>query len=353
MVDKPRSINDVARLAGVSPATVSNVLTGRKPVSPALVEKVEAAVKALDYRADPLASMLRSGDARIIAVLVPELDNPFFTSIVSAIEQCAGGDSYEVIIASSHDDEATELSRLKALLAWRPAGLIVVPCFDGFAGRDVIEASRTPYVIGDRVTDALNADTVSLDNFEAGRIAASHLIDLGHERIVIAATSLRLANIRQRCDGAAEAFREHGLPAPEIVELGFDPDIEQRRLSDCFDRAPAPTAIQALTNSTTLTALTTIAERGLKLPQDVSLIGFDDYAWMRARATPITAIAQPVREIGHILWERLSARIKRDASPAKHVLLPCELKIRDSSAPPRRPTTSKGPAGRSALPVRK
>ena len=135
------------------PATVSNVLTGRKPVSPKLAKKVEAAVKALDYRADPLASMLRSGDAKIVAVLVPDLDNPFFTSIVSAVEQCLGKDFYEVIVASSHGDEAVERSKLKAILAWRPAGLIVIPCSDEFPGRDLIEASKTPHVIADRVTD--------------------------------------------------------------------------------------------------------------------------------------------------------------------------------------------------------
>ena len=141
MIEKTNSINDVARLAGVSPATVSNVLTGRKPVSAKLVKKVEAAVKALDYRADPRASMLRSGEAKIIAVLVPDLDNPFFTSVVSAVEQCLGPEAYEVIVASSHGEEEVEKSRLKAILAWRPAGLIVIPCSDDFPGRDLIESS--------------------------------------------------------------------------------------------------------------------------------------------------------------------------------------------------------------------
>jgi len=312
MIEKTSSINDVAKMAGVSPATVSNVLTGRKPVSAKLVKKVETAVKALDYRADPLASMLRSGDAKIVAVLVPDLDNPFFTSIVSAVEQCLGKDSYEVIVASSHGDETVERSKLKAILAWRPAGLIVIPCSDEFSSRDFIEASTTPYVIADRVTGNSNADTVSLDNEEAGRLAARHLIDLGHKDILIAATSLSLANIRQRCSGATEVFRSHGLPDPAIVELGFDYEVESQKLSEWFDRNSPPTAIQALTNFTTLTALATIAERDLRLPRDISLIGFDDYTWMRARATPLTAIAQPVREMGRILWERLSARIKGD-----------------------------------------
>ncbi len=337
MAEKLSSINDVAKLAGVSPATVSNVLTGRKAVSPKLAGKVEAAVRTLDYRADPLASMLRSGDAKIVAVLVPDLDNPFFTSIVSAVEQCLGKESYQVIVASSHGDESVERSKLKAMLAWRPAGLVVIPCSDEFNSRAFIEASKTPYVIADRVTGNANADTVSLDNEEAGRLAARHLIDLGHKDILIAATSLSLANIRQRCSGASEVLRAHGLPDPTIVELGFDIDAEAQKLSEWFDRNSPPTAIQALTNFTTLTALATMAERGLRLPRDISLIGFDDYTWMRARTTPLTAIAQPVREMGRILWERLSARIKGEDSPARHVLLPCEFKLRDSTAaPPKR-----------------
>ncbi len=330
MVEKVSSINDVARLAGVS-----NVLTRRKPVSPNLVTKVEAAVKALDYRADPLASMLRSGDAKIVAVLVPDLDNPFFTSVVSAVEQCLGKESFEVIVASSHGDDATERSKLKAILAWRPAGLIVIPCSDAFPSHDLIASSKTPYVIADRVTDAHNVDTVSLDNEEAGRIAAQHLIDLGHRSILIAASSASLANIRQRCNGVRAAFRSHGLPDPEIVELGIHNEDASRHLSDWLDQHHVPTAILALTNFTTLTVLETFAERGLRMPEDISLIGFDDYHWMRARATPLTAIAQPVRDMGRTLWERLSARIKGDNSPARQVRLLCEFKLRNSTAAPR------------------
>jgi LacI family transcriptional regulator len=352
MIEKTHSINDVAKMAGVSPATVSNVLTGRKRVSAKLVKKVAAAVKELDYRADPRGSMLRSGEARVIAVLVPDLDNPFFTSVVSAVEQCLGPEAYEVIVASSHGEDEVEKSKLKAILAWRPAGLVVVPCSDDFPGRELIESSPTPYVIADRVTDNLVADTVSSDNEDAGAIGARHLIDLGHRDILIAASSLRLANIRQRCSGAAEAMRSRSLPEPAIVELGFSIDEASARLSKWFDENPPPTAIQALTNFTTLSVLTALAERGLRMPHDISLIGFDDYAWMRARATPLTAIFQPVREMGRALWETLSARIKGDPSPAKHILLPCELRVRASTGrvPDRRPAarSTKGALSRPA-----
>ena len=334
MSEKAISINDVARLAGVSPATVSNAVTGRKKVSAELARKVEAAVKALDYRPDPLASILRSGDARIVAVLVPDLDNAFFTSIVSAVEQFVGEDSYEVIVASSRGEGSVERAKLKAILDWRPAGLIVIPAEDGFSNRDIVEASQTPYVIADRVTGASNADTVSIDNEEAGAIGARHLIELGHRNILIAASSLRLANIRERCAGAASALRAHGLPEPTVVELGLTMDLAPRRLSEWLSCNRAPTAVQALTNFTTLGVLTTAADRGLRIPEDISLLGFDDYAWMSARMTPLTAISQPVRDMGRAIWERLGARIKGDRSPAVHVRLPCELRIRASTAAP-------------------
>src|SRR5271156_3220079 len=274
MSEKAVSINDVAKMAGVSPATVSNALTGRKKVSAELARKVEAAVRALDYRADPLASMLRSGDAKIVAILVPDLDNPFFTSVVSAIEQRLGKDAYEVIVGSSRGDESMERSKLKAILAWRPAGLIVIPCSDEFPSRDFIEASKTPHVIADRVTDNLTADTVSLDNEEAGRLPARHLIDLGHKNILIAASSLSLANIRQRCEGASEVFRFHGLPDPAIIELGFDIEAGSRNLWEWFKPHSPPTAIQALPSFTTLAVLVRPPERGLRMPQDISLVGF-------------------------------------------------------------------------------
>jgi LacI family transcriptional regulator len=194
------------------------------------------------------------------------------------------------------------------------------------------------------VTGNLSSDTVSVDNEGAGAIGARHLIDLGHKDILVVASTLSLANIRQRCRGAAEAMRSHGLPEPVIVELGFSIDEAPARLSKWFDENQPPTGIQALTNFTTLGVLTTLAERSLRMPRDISLIGFDDYTWMRARATPLTAISQPVREMGRALWDTLSARIRGDLSPAKHVVLPCEIRVRASTGP----VPSANPATRPA-----
>ena len=193
MIEKAHSINDVARMAGVSPATVSNVLTGRKRVSAKLVKKVEAAVKALDYRTDPRASTLRSGRPRLLLSSSPISTIPSSPPSSRQSSNASAPKSYEVIVASSHGEEEDEKSRLKAMLAWRPAGLIVIPCSDEFAGRQFIEVSNTPYVIADRVTGNLSSDTVSVDNEVAGAVGARHLIDLGHKDILVVASSLRLA----------------------------------------------------------------------------------------------------------------------------------------------------------------
>lgn len=331
MTEKPISIRDVAERAKVSPGTVSNVLNGSRPVNAALAERVHEAAEALGYQADRAAALLRTGRARIVAILVPDLDNPFFTTVVSSVEASLRDQGYEIFVASSNGNEATERSRLSAMLAWRPAGLVVIPCSDDFSGRALIERARIPYVVADRITRDPSADTVSVDNEDAGAIGMRHLVEDGHRDILIAASELRLANIRERCAGAVAMAREHGLPHPVVIETGGDFELASARLAEWLDGHTPPTAILALTNFTTLGVLAALAERTIAIPRQISLVGFDDYAWMRARATPLTAIQQPVREIGDAIWARLKARIEGDTSPPAHIQLQCSLKVRAST----------------------
>ena len=331
MARKLVTIRDVARTAGVSPATVSNVFGGRKPVAAPLAERVRDAARTLGYQADRAASLLRSGRARIIAIVVPDLDNPFYTAVISAVEDQARQDGYEVFVASSREDASNECGRLTALLAWRPAGVVVISTSDKFPGRTLLEQAGTPYVLADRPTDHLSADTVTTDDHEAGAIGADHLLDYGHETVLIAASTLQIGNMRERCAGAVRQFTTHGL-SPAVVELGLSFDEAITALRQWFEQNPSPTAVLALTNFTTLGSLAVLAERGLRVPEQVSLIGFDDYSWMRARVTPLTAIRQPVDEMGRLIWARLGARIEGDRSPPMRIRLPCELMVRSSTA---------------------
>ena len=169
MNSKKPSIKDVAALAGVSTATVSNVFSGRKPVNDDLQTSVQKAARSLGYQVDRAASQLRSGRTRVIAVLVPDLTDTFFATIVTSLETKAYAEGYDVIVASSHNERSVERSRLKALLAWRPAGLIAVPCSGVIPPELLAIRNKLPMVFVDRVaTKNAIADTVTIDNRDAG-----------------------------------------------------------------------------------------------------------------------------------------------------------------------------------------
>lgn len=329
--DSSPSIKDVASRAGVSPGTVSNVFSKNRPVKPELVARVRAAAEELGYQPDRAASQLRSRKARVIGILVPSLNNPFFTSVIAAIEKRARGEGYEIIVASSNDDERTEEARLQTLVAWRPAGIVVIPCADEFAARGVITRTSIPYVVADRVAANLDADAVTIDNTEAGMKAAQHLLDLGHQDFVVAASTLKLANIRERCAGIGSVFAGRGLAGPPLVEVGLEFEAATDRLRTWIEGNRRPGAFLALTNFTTLGVLAALARLGLAVPHDVSVLGFDDYSWMRAVSPPLSAIRQPVEEIGEQVWLRLRARISGDKSPPVHMRLGCELIVRSST----------------------
>lgn len=331
MTRKRSTIKDVATRAGVSIATVSNVFSGSKPVNAELRERVERAARDLSYQVDRAASQLRSGQTRVVGVLVPDLDDVFFTSLVSRLEVRAQEDGYDVIVASSRDDPALERSRLRTLLGWRPSGLVAVPCTDAVPEILAEEAHRLPIVLADRVVpEGAIADTVTIDNREAGEIAARHLVALGHRDIVVAASHLAFAPIRERVRGADAFVRQAGARPPTVVELGSNGERGAEHFANWLDRNARPTAVLALTNVTTLAVLSALAARRIDVPEQVSIIGFDDYPWMSARKTALTAIRQPVDEMAAVIWERLLARIGGDDAAPRAVELNTTLQVRDS-----------------------
>lgn len=328
---KRATLKEVGTLAGVSIATVSNVFSGRKPVNPELRAKVEEAAKVLSYQVDRAASQLRSGRAQVVGVLVPDLDDTFFTSLISRLEVMAQEDGYDVIVASSRDDVDIEESRLRTLLGWRPSGIIAVPCSDRVPAILAREAGRLPMVLVDRVIAASAiVDTVTIDNFEAGAIAVHRLLEMGHTDIVLAASHLDIAPIRERIRGATAAARTRRAPDPIAVEVGSNAERGALVFSEWLEGHAMPSAVLALTNVTTLAILTALAGRGAEVPEQVSLIAFDDYPWMSARKTPLTAIRQPVDRMAAAAWERLTMRMGGDLSPPTPTILRADRQDRAS-----------------------
>lgn len=326
------SIKDVAARAGVSTATVSNVFSGKKPVKEALAVKVRKAADELGYHVNRAASMLRSGRNKIVAVVVPDLGDPFFTSVVREIERLAKQDGFEIIVANSDNDIENEHSRLDALLSWQPAGLIMVPCSDVLPAQLHSEMKGIAVVLADRVANKSLADSITIDNADAGRIAAKYLCELGHRNILLVASDCGIEPLRERVRGAEEIVQSFAGKTVTI-EAGSDPAEGAVRLSKWMDRNVHPTAMIALNDMTTLAALTCLAERKVEIGTEMSVVGFDDYPWMVARRTQITAVRQPVPELAVAIWQRLKLRMDGDTSAPVAIELECSLKIRDSTKP--------------------
>ena len=332
MARKRATLKEVAERAGVSIATVSNVFSGRKPVNDDLRERVEKAAKELSFQIDRAASQLKSGRARVVGVLVPDLDDTFFTSLISRLEVMALKDGYDVIVASSRDDRQLEESRLQTLLGWRPSGIIAVPCSDSVPAILAREIEHLPMVLVDRVTaQSAVADTVTIDNFEAGEIAGRYLVEMGHSDIVLAASHLDIAPIRERVRGASSIVQTMRGKEPAAIALGSNAERGAELFAHWLARHPLPSAVFALTNVTTLAVLTALARQRIDIPDQVSIIGFDDYTWMSARKTALTAIRQPVDEIARVAWERLQMRMGGDMSAPCPSILSTSLQVRDST----------------------
>lgn len=327
---KRTTIKDVAAQAGVSPATVSNVLLGRRAASPEVAERVRTIARELGYSPDRSASHLRSGKTRIITVLVPNLTDPFFAAVIDAFERRAQADGFDIIVASSTATEEGERKRLSALLSWRPAGVVVIPQSDDFPSRLEIDALKLPYVVVDRASSRLPVDAVVSGNREATSEAVGYLLDQGHDAMLVVASTFRLENIRERYQGVIDQFATRGLPPPPSLEVGLTFEMVAERLAVWLADNKRPTAILTVTNFVTMGVMAHFAQIGTQVPQDVSLIGFDDYPWMRAASPAITAIRQDVVALAEQAWVMLCDRMNTATAPIRRVSVPCRLVMRDS-----------------------
>jgi LacI family transcriptional regulator len=327
------TIREVAERAGVSIATVSNVLTGRKVVTAELTQRVTDAARSLNYQVDRAASQLRSGKTQVIGVLVPNFNDTFFTSLVSRIESLAAAENYQVVVVSAQDDAVVEAARLEALMGWRPSGIIAVPATNAVPELLGREVGALPIILVDRVgQDDLGFDTVTVDNHAAGWEAAQYLLENGHTSVAIASSISEFRPIRERIRGVTDNCVGRNIAAPQVIEAGIDHERGADILCDWLDANPHPTAIVATTNVTTLAALSALARRGLEIPDAISLIGFDDYAWMTARKVPLTAVRQPIEEIADRAWEHLMLRIRGGAAGVENIVLKASLQVRNSVA---------------------
>lgn len=327
---------DVARRASVSIATVSRVLNHVGNVSPEVQDKVLRAAADLDYQPSRAAQRLRARRSQVIGLVISDIQNPFFTSVVRGIEDYAQLHGYSVVLCNSDEDAQKEQLYLNVLRAEGVAGVILTPTFESTTHLQMLIENNIPVVALDRLVREFEVDSVFTDNLQGARDAVAHLISQGHRRIGFIGLPLTISPGIERHEGYLAALAAQGIPiAPALITIG-DAKLEggyacARQL---LTVTPRPTALFAANNLMTLGALTALRERGLRVPTECSLIGFDDMPWSPLLDPPLTCVAQPAYELGTRAAELLIRRSNAPSAPIQHAQLAPRLVLRESVAPP-------------------
>jgi DNA-binding LacI/PurR family transcriptional regulator len=335
------NMKEIARMAGVSLGTVSHVLNGSARVREPLRRRVEEAVQAAGYQPSALARGLRRDKTNMIGMVIPDVTNPFFPAVVRGAEDTAFANGYRLILCNTDNDHSKEVVHLNELRTYLPSGLIVIPSdfSDLTRQTESYQKSGTAVVCVDRLPKRWHGDSVTAANEQGAHAATRHLIQLGHRRIATIAGPLHLTNAEQRLRGFRRAMTEAGLPvAPEYLqESAFDLSGGRSRALLLLRMLPRPTAIFAGNDMIAMGVIQAVRELGLRCPDDVSIMGFDDLTFAALINPPLASVLQPGYQLGATAAQILLDRVHGDDSPARHVVLQTELRIRESVAPPRAP----------------
>lgn len=330
----PPSIKDVARRAGVSSATVSRVLANKPHVREEVRQRVLAAVEELGYQPSRVARSLRVQRSRIIGLIISDIQNPFFTSLVRAVEDVAYEHEYAVFLCNSDEDIQKESLYIDVMQAERVAGVVISATRETEnPSRKLVEAG-IPVVAVDRRMLDLEVDTVMVDNVGASFQLVSHLINDGHQRIGAVVGTPKATTGRERYEGYVRALEAYGLSVePHLVRTGLPKEkLGYHFTLELLNLPEPPTALFTGNNLLTLGALRAIRERGLRIPDDLALVAFDEMDWMPLMEPSLTVVAQPTYELGRAAAELLLQRIEDHTRPPTEVILQPTLIIRQSCA---------------------
>lgn len=342
MAEPRATIDDVARAAGVSKASVSAVLNDKPGVSDDTRARIRDVIARLGYRPGPAATLRRPGSGRTLGLVIKEVDNPYYSEVAAGAIAAGRAHGCTVVVASSEGDPAAEREAVRLLCEQGVAGLIVVPVLD--PGADIghlFELRRRgfPLVLLEEVR-GMRAPLVDIENVEASRAAVAHLLALGHERIVHFAGPEYSMHSRERIEGVHRAFSAspHVFGAGDVVHAGAHLDDGYRAGLAYFRDRPAalrPTAVTCYNDLVALGLLRALRELGLSVPGDVSVVGFDDLQLLDYLGVPLTTVHVPKTEMGRRATELLVAQLAGhdgDAEPVREILAG-RLVLRGSTAP--------------------
>jgi LacI family transcriptional regulator len=330
---RPVTLADLAREAGTSPATASRAMSGRGYVSADVRERLQTAAKRLRYVPDASARALKGGTSRVIGVVVSDLGNQFYGRLAAGIEQALREADFRMMLVGDNSESGEELAAVTSFLAMRARGVILTPV-SGEASA-LLARHGVAVVEVDRQTDGSRCDGVLVDNERGAFDATSHLLALGHRRIAVLVTETTWITDTGRLQGYRAAHRAIGVPVDEqlILRIGFHAPDTRHRIGALLD-ATAPTAIFATNNLLAEDAWRCLRDRRLRLPEDASLVAFDDLPWMEMVEPGITAVAQPTWELGRRAAQLLLRRIDDPASAPVVERLRPGLVVRGSAGRP-------------------
>lgn len=330
-------MRQIAVRARVSVGTVSHVINNSAGVREEVRKRVLDAIERLGYQPSLLARGLRRNQTTILGVIIPDISNPFFPLVVRGVEDIAYQNSYRLMLCNTDNDAQKEQVYFDELRAYRMAGLIVIPSANS---RLVPMAAATggeiPVICLDRCPEGWKGDTVTVDNAEGAYQAAKYLLELGHRRIATITGQPHVTSGVERLKGFKRALREAGVNiAPEYIQEGrFDRLSGYEKGLMLLQFSPRPTAIFAANDLIALGVLGALREMGLRCPEDVSLVGFDDQEMASFTNPALTTVAQPAYQMGARAAALLFERLHGENVPAQQVVMKATLRVRDSATAP-------------------
>lgn len=331
------TIKDVAKMAGVSPSTVSRALSGNAAVKDSTKQKILEAVKLLNYRPNFLAQGLKEGRTKTIGLIIPNIRNPIYPAVARGVEDAAKKFGYSVVLCNTDEDAKTEKEYIQKLRKRWVDGLIIAPAARETEHIVELQKEDFPMVIIVRNVDFL-ANAVIIDNFRAAYDAVSFLIKTGHRRIAIVKGNQQLALYRERFRGYKQALLDAGLPVNEELITGDESDSVQWSLDgynaiySLLVQSIKFDAVFATTDLRAIGAIRAIKDHGYKVPEDISVIGFDNLEFSSLIDPPLSTVSQPLYDIGVRAVNKLLALIKsKTISEPTVEIMTSELIIRKST----------------------
>ena len=333
------TLKDIARELNISVSTVSRALRDSYEINPETKRLVVECATRLHYRPNPIALSLKGSSSKALAVVVPQIANYYFSQAIDGIEEVAQQRGYDVIIFQTHETYEREVAALRQALARRVDGLLISLSSETNTVSHLLEFQQqgTPIVQFDRVSSQLQTPRVVADNFAGAYAATEHLIRTGRRRIAHLTIQPWLSITQERLAGYRAALEQNGLPYDErLVRFGtFGPDEVGPLVDELLALAPPPDAFFTASDRLAVGCLAALRQRRLRIPQDVSLIGFTNLTVADMLAPALSTVAQPATDIGREAVARLLDLLERKhrAAPPATVTIPTTLHVRESTLP--------------------